>query len=289
MVDFSKYLKKEENKMTNVADPMAFIHAQFDKAAQKAAEPKRKSTAPLVLFMSDGNNVLMRPLADFTTIKPLVVHHKWNSDPALRINAICAKEVGKECALCTQAKDDYALTPDFAWFLPVWVYQITQTKDQNGQKLPAPVVLTYKERDENGNVLKNPNGSDVEKRVSGIRLIEFSMHGAIATPFKTFCDFMEDPTNCKMTECDWSFAQNGKGKGNKAFTLISKMPRSLDPRVAKVIPPIDRIRERLFQTMSPIVASDDSTLAGGDDLYDVHPTASSPSVPQEIDDDIPEF
>ncbi|BCL83158.1 hypothetical protein ccbrp13_56230 [Ktedonobacteria bacterium brp13] len=285
MVDFYKMLKESrEQKMRtgSVAYADQKIAEQAERAAQQAERAAKKAAGgdqPLILYFYDGLEILIRPMGDLNSAILAMKHHKYIEGGA-SIDAICAAEIGKPCALCQRAKEDKALAARESWFIPVYMYQATKTKDKDSYALPSPEIVTYTE-------------NDVRKQAKGVRVLEMKDFGAEAIILKTFRKFMADPANGRMMDRDFLIIQDGKGKGNKAYIVDKKDPKPR-PDIAKITPPQQRVWERILEKLPPIVAgaASSSPLVGdlGDaldalpysDLGD-HPVADTSEAVDEPD------
>lgn len=225
----------------SIAHADEVINKQAERAANKAAGANGK--APVILYFYDGMEILFRPLGDLSNCILANKHFKW-ADNGPKIEAICAKEIGKPCDLCARAEaGERELTPRESWFIPVYMYQATRTKDSTkNQSLPTPVVVTYEE-----------NG--VTKRAQGVRVLELQEIGAIGAVFKYFRNFMKNPTeNGSMVDRDFIVIQDGKGKGSKSFITDKKDPRPR-PDILMRTPPLERVFERVLEALPPVIAS----------------------------------
>src|SRR5437764_1426537 len=103
--------KKEVLIMTsNILDLM-------DEEIARANAP-RSTGKPIFLYLQSDQKFLIRPLFDLVNAVPLMKHNLWDDDPRKRINAICAKEEGKECLYCEQASENRDLVARLHFYLP---------------------------------------------------------------------------------------------------------------------------------------------------------------------------
>lgn len=220
------------------------IQEQARLAAERAAKKAAGGNAepPLILYFYDGLEILIRPMTDLSSAILSTKHFKWSADRSQTVEAICAKEINKSCELCKRAEEDHELTPKESWFIPVYMYQATRTKDsKTSMPLEEPLIVTYKE-------------NDVVKRAQGVRVLELKTYGAEAAIFKYFRKFMSDSSNGKMMDRDFTISQEGKGKDNKGF-VIDKKDAKARPDVLKKIPPMERVWERLLAKLPPVLTA----------------------------------
>jgi hypothetical protein len=232
----------------------------IDKELARAAAPKTSSKRPIFLFLKEGHKALVRPLYNLTDALVLNKHSKWNDDPQHRVNAICAQEEGNDCKFCRMVADDKKMSAAFHFYLPVYVYSVVD--QSTSQK------VTYKEKQE--------DGSEVERPVSGVRVLELTSFGTIGAVLKFFREFMKDEDNGPLTGYDFSISQVGAGQ-KKSFVVMSKAPKPMDPRIKELIPTTEKLRERILDACQPVIAD-------GAKANVINKIAS------EIDDDdVPEF
>jgi hypothetical protein len=214
----------------------------IDQELAKAAAPKTSNKRPIFLFFKESHKALIRPLYNLTDALVLNKHSKWNDDPQHRVNAICAQEENHDCKYCAMVADDKKLSAQFNFYLPVYVYSVID--QSTGQK------VTYKEKQE--------DGREVERPVSGVRVLELTSFGTIGAVLKFFREFMKEE-EVPLTNCDFSISQVGAGQ-KKSFVCMPKTPKPMDPKVKELIPTAERLRERILDACQPQVA--DSAKAG---------------------------
>jgi len=239
----------------------------IDEQLQKAAAPK-STGKPIFLFLKKDEKFLIRPLFDLKDCVVLMKHNLWSEDPNKRVNAICAKEEGKECLYCQQAQDNKKLTPKLHFYLPIFVYRGINQKTQ--------AEVTYEETQE--------DGSKVTKLVKGFRLLELAAFGTVGDILKWLREFVKDSDNCKITECDFSLSQSGEGT-TKTFVLMNKAPKPMVEQLAKVAATItmENIKARVLDARAPFIV--DAPLARGDRDTDPALEAVVSRDPEEVLDD----
>lgn len=208
----------------------------IDQELAKAAAPRTSGKRPIFLFLKENHKALIRPLYNLTDALVLSKHSKWNDDPQYRVNAICAKEEDNDCKYCAMVGDDKKMGAAFHFYLPVYVYSVID--QSTGQK------VVYKERQE--------NGSDVERPVQGVRVLELTSFGTIGAVLKFFREFMKEE-EMPLTGCDFSISQVGAGQ-KKSFVCMPKAPKPMAPQIKDLIPTAERLRERLLDACPPVIA-----------------------------------
>jgi hypothetical protein len=206
------------------------------------------------LFLKENHKALVRPLYNLTDALALNKHSKWNSDPALRINAICAQEEGNPCKYCAMVADDKKMSAAFHFYLPVYVYSVIDQK--TGQK------ITFEETQE--------DGSKTAKPVSGVRVLELTSFGTIGAVLKFFREYIKEEES-PLTNCDFTITQIGVEK-NKTFVCMPKSPKPMDPRIKELIPTTEKLRERILDACQPVIAD-----------------GAKATTQESSDDDVPEF
>jgi hypothetical protein len=240
--------------MATDIDVMGLIDSELQKAAEA---PKTNGKRPLFLFLKENHKALIRPLYDLGQSLALNKHSKWSDDASQRVNAMCAAEEAHPCGLCAKVENDKKIEARIHFYLPAYVYSVIDTA--TGEK------ITYKERQE--------NGSEIEKPVSGVRVLELARFGTIAGVLKFFREYVRDEG--PITGADFTITQQGSGQ-KKSFVTMPKAPRPMDEKIRALIPTHDRLRERLLEALPPVVANDAST--SGNDSAD-----------SGAEDDIPDF
>lgn len=212
----------------------------IDQQLTQAATP-RVSRKPLFLFLKDGHKALIRPLSDLKDAVVLKKHNKWNTDPADRVNAICAKEEDKNCIYCQKAASDKKLNANMCFYLPVYVYAVVDQK--TGQK------LTFTKKDE--------NGTETSEVVSGMRLLELSAYGAPGKILKSFREFMREEDSPSIIALDFNLTQVGK-ETNKDFILMPRKEKSMPDEVQAIANDlnIDELRARIIESCPPVIAEE---------------------------------
>jgi len=239
--------------MATKVNPLDLI----DNELAKAAAPKPASKRPVFLFLKEGQKALVRPLYNLDQVIVLQKHNKFAPDAENRVNAVCAAEIGKQCAYCQRAVDDKKLNAHTVFYLPIYVYKVIDT--HTGQ------TMTYKTVED---------GSEVEKQIAGYRVLELTSFGTAGMILKAFRSYMRDPdSGGSITGCDFTIEQVGSWQ-SKAFVVMPKTPTALASQIQAAIPGPDLVRERILEALSPAVVESRST-----------PVAPVP----EVDDDIPEF
>jgi hypothetical protein len=247
------------------------LQEQAERAAAQAAKKAAGGEQPLILYFYDGLEILLRPLADLNSSIVAFKHFKY-IEGGNSIEAICAKEIDKPCSLCERAKEDKSLIARESWFIPVYMYQATKTKDKNSIPLARPEIVAYKE-------------NDVTKQAKGVRVLEMKDFGAESVILKNFRRFMGDPANGRMMDRDFLISQDGKGQGNKTYIVERKDPNPR-PDVLRIAPTQERVWDRLLEKLSPVIAGGSSsstdpavsTLVQGANVQ-----------PEEVIGDVPEF
>jgi hypothetical protein len=235
---FEKPFFKEigETDKMNALDMIDQELAKAQEAAKaRAAAKAQAGKPPLFLFFKPGHSARIRPLYNLSEALTLAKHDVYNDNPDLKVAAICAKEIGQPCQHCqTAAGGNKKMTAGMRFYLPVYVYKVV---DQDGN------TITYNETDENGN--KTP------KPVQGIRVLELTSFGSIGAILKWFRTYVKDPdNNATITACDFTITQVGSGQ-TKTFTVMPKAPKPIDPRLKAIIPPLDKVRARILETLPP--------------------------------------
>lgn len=217
----------------------------IDEEIARASAP-RSSGKPIFLFLQSDQKFLIRPLFDLADSVPLMKHNLWNDDPKKRINAICAKEEGKECLYCQQASENKDLVARLHFYLPIYVYKGVNQKTQE--------EVTFEEYQE--------DKSKVTKPVKGLRILELEKRGSIGDVMQWLREFVRDEDNCKLTECDFSYSQNGgggkdaNGKGKKKSLIIqNKAPKPMSEQLAANAKSLtsDRVREMILEARPPFI------------------------------------
>lgn len=226
----------------------------IDQELAKAAAPRTSGKRPIFLFLKENHKALIRPLYNLTDALVLNKHSKWNDDPQHRVNAICAKEEGNDCKYCSMVGDDKKMAAQFHFYLPVYVYNVTD--QSTGQK------VTYKEKQE--------DGSEAERPVQGVRVLELTSFGTIGAVLKFFREYIKEE-EAPLTSCDFSISQVGAGQ-KKSFVCMPKAPKLMAPQIKELIPTPERLRERLLDACQPVIAD-----------------GVKPATPEVQDDDIPVF
>jgi hypothetical protein len=210
----------------------------IDQELAKAAAPKSSNKRPIFLFLKENHKALVRPLYNLTDALVLNKHSKWNDDPQHRVNAICAQEEQHPCKYCGMVADDKKLSAQYHFYLPVYVYSVID--QSTSQK------VTYKEKQE--------DGSEVERSVQGVRVLELTSFGTIGAVLKFFREFLKEEET-PLTSCDFSISQVGAGQ-KKSFVCMPKAPKPMGPQVKELIPTPERLRERILDACQPAIAGD---------------------------------
>jgi hypothetical protein len=235
----------------------------INKATERANNPQpKKSGKPVFLFFKPGQKALIRPMFDLDNAITMQSHNKYNDNPEYRINAICAKEIGKPCQHCESAKEleDKTLRASDVIYLPVYVYQVIDVL--TGKK------ITYTEKDDEGN--------QTEKPVTGFRVMELPPYGKPLAILQYFLSYERDDD--LITTCDFSIEQQGKGQV-KNFLTSSKAPKPVNPKIQEACPGIDKFHEAILGARPPLVI--------GGTVESVETDA--PVIEESTDDDIPIF
>ena len=229
----------------------------IDQELAKAAAPKSSNKRPIFLFLKENHKAHIRPLYDLSDALALNKHAKWNDDPQHRVNAICAKEEGHDCKFCGMVGEDKKLAAQYHFYVPVYVYSVVD--QETGRK------MTYKEKQE--------DGSEVERPISGVRVLELTRFGTIGVVLKFFREFLKEEET-PLTNCDFTITQSGAGP-KKTFVCMPKAPKPMDSKVKELIPTPERLRERILDACQPVIADG---------------AAKSTSIVEESsDDDVPVF
>lgn len=201
----------------------------------------RVSHKPLFLFLKDGHKALIRPLSELKDAIVLRKHNRYSEDPNERINAICAREDGKDCIYCQKAVNDKKLTAQMYFYLPVYVYGILN--QATGQK------LTFTKKDE--------NGSETSEEISGIRLLELSAYGSAGKILKSFREFMKEDDSPAITALDFTLTQVGSMQ-KKDFVLMPKMPKAMPEQVKETASALNlsEVRTRILEACPPVTAEE---------------------------------
>jgi hypothetical protein len=250
--------------MTNVLDLM-------DEEIAKADAP-RSTGKPIFLYLQPDQKFLIRPLFDLVDAVPLMKHNLWNDDPKKRINAICAKEEGKECLYCQQASENKELVARLHFYLPIFVYKGVNQKTQE--------EVTFEETQE--------DGSKQTKPVKGFRVLELERRGSIGDVLKWIREFVRDEEdNCKITECDFSYSQSGVGK-KKSLLIQNKSPKPMSRELAEKAKTIDSetVRTRVLEARPPFIVD----IPAKGKAKDTDPEIEAVKVDEEpLDDTIMDF
>lgn len=232
----------------------------INKATEYANTP-RKSGKPVFLFFKKGQKALIRPMFSLDDAITMQSHNKYSDNPDYRVNAICASELGKACEHCANAKEleDKQLKPSNVVYLPVYVHQVVDVA--TGQK------ITYKEKDE--------SDREVEKPVSGFRVLELPLYGKPLAILQTLMSHERDED--LITTCDFSIEQQGEGQ-KKNFIVTPKAPKSVNPKIQEACPGIDKFHEAILAARPPLVAGES-----------VEIVSATPTIEESNDDDIPVF
>lgn len=216
-------------------DVLAAINQELTRASLPKASGK-----PTFLFLKEGQKALLRPLYNLNQALVIKKHNKWSENADYRVNAICAGEVNKSCFHCERAKDDKKLSANITFYLPVYVYSVTDTKTGN--------QITYKEKTE--------DGKEVEKPVTGIRVLELTSFGTIGAVLKFFNSFYKDDESHTIIGRDFTIEQVGSGQ-KKSFVCIPKDPKPMSQQMKALIPTPERLRERILEALPPLSGIDD--------------------------------
>lgn len=177
--------------MTTVAKKS--VLDMMDEAIQESATKATGGFKPTFLTLKDKQKAILRPLFNLDQAIPLMMHNKFNkSNPKDSINAVCAQEIGKPCALCGLAAEDKQLRPALSLMLPVYVYRIG-TKQPDG----SWADVTYK------------NAEDQDVRVQGLRILELKQYGTITAVYQTLRTYYRDYPSHDIGECDFSIERVG--------------------------------------------------------------------------------
>jgi hypothetical protein len=236
----------------------------INKATERANNPQpKKSGKPVFLFFKPGQKALIRPMFKLDDCLTFQFHNKWNDDPQHRVNAICAKEIGKTCQHCQAAKEDKKLRAGDTVYVPVYVYHVIDVA--TGQK------VTYKDKDEDDN--------EVMKLVTGFRMLELTLFGKPLAILQAFLSHERDED--LITTCDFNIEQTSAGQ-SKNFLVTPKAPKPVNPKVQEACPGIDKFHEAILGARPPLVA--------GDDAIDGFVHAVNAQVVEEVsNDNIPVF
>ncbi len=208
----------------------------IDEELNRASAP-RASRKPVFLFLSEGYKALVRPLYNLDKMLALSKHSKWNDDPDYRVNAICAKEIGKSCGYCERAADDKKLRASNFFYLPMYVYNVVDT--HTGQH------ITYKDPE-----------TQEEKPIAGIRLLELSSFGRVSAILKFFMSFYKDPDNGHdIRVADFSIEQSGSGP-KKDFIIMVKTPAPMSAKLQAIKLTPEQVKQRILEACPPLVGDD---------------------------------
>ncbi|HEX9502850.1 MAG TPA: hypothetical protein VF974_00825 [Patescibacteria group bacterium] len=244
----SRQERKKMQSLRHMPAEEAFDRAteRAEKAAEAAKAAKAGGKKPLFLWLKPGHKALIRPLCPRLSggVK-LMKHNQWNKDRDLNISSICACELepAKPCLYCEMAKENKKLTAGEWFFLPVYVYQVTDSKNN---------IVTYEEKQE--------DGSKVEKEVKGVvRLLELTPFGRVGPLFHYFRKFPNDPDNCLLNECDFTIEQIGEGS-EKNFQPIHKNAKPMHDRIKAISAQVTEqsMYERIIAFCPPKVSEDNS-------------------------------
>ncbi len=205
----------------------------IDAELAKAAAPKPSNKRPVFLFLKENHKALIRPLFILKDALVLKRHNKYSENADQRINSICATEIGKPCVYCEQSAHDKKLSANLSFYLPVYVYSVFDTKTEQ--------QVTFKEKIDD---------KDVEKPVTGIRVLELTSFGTIGAILKFFREFTKDADSEPITEYDFTISQVGSGQ-TKTFVCLPKAPTAMNPKIKAIIPGADRFRERILEALPP--------------------------------------
>lgn len=207
-------------------DALALIDQQLEKAATPRASRK-----PVFLFLKEGHSALIRFLFNLGDCIVLNKHNKYAESADMRVNAICAVEIGQQCKYCARVEDDKKLTANVTFYLPVYVYGV---RDKNGNP------VTYKDPE-----------TEEEKPVKGFRVLELTSFGTIGTVLKTLRSYTKDEDyNHTITGNDFTLTQVGAGQ-KKDFTLVPKPAKPMHPTIAQNMPKIDGFHKAILEALPP--------------------------------------
>lgn len=242
--------RQKEKKMQSLR------HANTDEAINQAIERAKKaeeaakaaksgSKKPLFLWLKPGQTARVRPLcARLSGGVKLMKHDLWNKDRDLSIGNICACELEpvKPCLLCETARDNKKVIAEEWFYLPVYVYQVT---NENGS------IVTFEEKQE--------DGSKVTKEIKGVRLLELTASGRKASLFHYFRKFPNDPEHCLLNECDFTIEQIGEGTA-KNFQPDKKNPKPMHESLRRLAATVTEqaMYERIIAFCPPKVSEDNS-------------------------------
>jgi hypothetical protein len=175
-----------------------------------------------------------------------MMHNKFcKADPKQSINAVCAQELGKPCALCELEASDKQLRPALSLMLPVYVYRIgewTVTHGPTGQPEKSWTELTY----------KNAEGSEV--RVQGLRIIELKQYGTITAIYQTLRTYYRDYPSHDIRECDFSVERVGSMQ-NTSYIALPRAPKAASQEITALIPTVEAVRDMLLSACKPHVTA----------------------------------
>lgn len=216
------------------------LSAEISKEVQKASAP-RASRKPVFLFFKDGEKALVRPLFNINgpeseQIIPLMKHYKWSDDRAVRIDAICAAEIGKSCKYCEAAVNDRKLTAYRAYYIPVFVFQVVDKK--------SGARVTYKDAE-----------TGEERPVKGFRVLELSLSGRVRSILTTLNEFFVEDDAHDIRICDFVVAQEGSGT-TKDYSVLPKAPKPLEATILSAMPSRATFRQAILDARSPMIAQE---------------------------------
>lgn len=241
-------------------DVMSLVDREVERRAQP--RPPAGSRRPLFLFFKKGHRALIRPLYNLPQAIVLRKHNKWNQEPNLRVNAICAQEEGKSCLYCVRAEQesDKKLLSQTVLYVPIYVYSVI---DAAGQ------AVTYDEYSESGEKETKP--------IKGVRLLELTLNGTAFQILSQFRDMVRDQAyEHTITGCDFTVTQIGEGT-DKSFTVTPKPPKQMHPTIQGLIPKREVLRQRILEALPPFIQTEASGGGNGSAAND------------GSDDDVPEF
>src|ERR1700726_3025693 len=238
------------------------------KAEEAAKAAKSASKKPLFLWLKPGQTALIRPLcARLSGGVKLMKHDLWNKDRDINISNICACELepAKPCLLCETAKENKRVTADEWFFLPIFIYQVTNADGS---------IATFEEKQE--------DGSKISKEMkNAVRLLELTASGRKAALFHYFRKFPNDPEHCLLNECDFTVEKIGEGTG-KNFQPSHRNPKPMHDQIKALAVQVTEqsMYDRIIAFCPPKVAEDNS-----DPFEDAPRSAAEQFAREEFDKD----
>jgi len=233
------------------------MEANIARVATSSTNSEKKKGGRVFLWPKVDQIILLRPVYELNQCLMLSTHNKYHIDRSQSIQAICAKEIGKNCLYCEASKEDKKLTPSDVIYVPVFVYSITDTN--TGMK------ATYQEQ--------GPNGEKIVKPESGFRVLELKEFGGIVSVFNSW------KRRPSITDRDFTLELT-KVKERNSYTVIHQDPAPMNPKIRAATPSLDAIEKRLLEALPPVESTSFDRISYEHDS----PLASPTTVVVEEDD-----